>query len=395
MEAHIFRTAALDPIERDVLDEIERLRDELRFQVSEPRRWFGRLRRMTLVRAVQASTAIEGYRASLDDAAAVVDGEEPVEADEETRRALAGYRDAMTYVLQVARDPMSPPIDAGLIKALHFMMLRHDLARHPGQWRPGPVFVREDQSGRVVYEGPPAEQVPELVEAMVAALAADRGPVVVRAAMAHLNLVMIHPFSDGNGRMARCLQTLVLARERILSPTFSSIEEYLGRNTQAYYAVLAEVGQGSWNPHADTRPWIRFCLTAHLRQARTLLWRVREAEALWLSCLELAEDWRLPERVVGPLCDAASGLRLRNATYRAAVRAADGADISELTATRDLKALVDAGLLEPVGQTRGRHYVATPTLSERRRAIRARRHHQTADDPFADRTLPGQLELPL
>ena len=52
--------------------------------------------------------------------------------------------------------------------------------------------------------------------------------------MAHLNLAMIHPFSDGNGRLARCLQTLLLAREQIVSPVFSSIEEYLGQNTQAY-----------------------------------------------------------------------------------------------------------------------------------------------------------------
>src|SRR5687767_8009543 len=57
------------------------------------------------------------------------------------------------------------------------------------------------------------------------------------------------------------LQTLVLARGQIVAPVFSSIEEYLGRNTQAYYDVLAEVGQGAWNPERDARPWLRFCLT--------------------------------------------------------------------------------------------------------------------------------------
>jgi len=50
-----------------------------------------------------------------------------------------------------------------------------------------------------------------------------------------------------------------------------SVEEYLGRNTQAYYDVLGEVGRGSWHPENDARPWIRFNLTAHLRQARTML----------------------------------------------------------------------------------------------------------------------------
>ena len=77
---------------------------------------------------------------------------------------------------------------------------------------------------------------------------------MVRAAMAHLNLVMIHPFRDGNGRMARCLQTYVLACEQIVSPVFSSIEEYLGRNTPAYYNILDEVGGGSWRRSAALDP---------------------------------------------------------------------------------------------------------------------------------------------
>jgi len=75
-----------------------------------------------------------------------------------------------------------------------------------------------------------------------------------RAAMAHLNLVMIHPFRDGNGRMGRGLQTLVLARSAIPEPTFSTIQEHLGHNTQRYYDVLAEVGQGSSHPTHSARP---------------------------------------------------------------------------------------------------------------------------------------------
>ncbi|GAB2822248.1 hypothetical protein GCM10027022_10850 [Alpinimonas psychrophila] len=75
----------------------------------------------------------------------------------------------------------------------------------------------------------------------------------VPALMAHLNLVMIHPFRDGNGRMARCLQSLILAAEGVLSPVFMSVEEYLGNNTQDYYRMLAEVCGGTglnWNTFA-------------------------------------------------------------------------------------------------------------------------------------------------
>ena len=109
--------------------------------------------------------------------------------------------------------------------------------------------MRNEATGDVVYEGPDVELVPGRVGELVASVKLeDETPPLVRAATAHLNLTLIHPFSDGNGRMARCIQTLVLAREAILEPPFASIEEYLGANTPAYYDVLARVGGGAWHP---------------------------------------------------------------------------------------------------------------------------------------------------
>jgi Fic family protein len=200
-------------------------------------------------------------------------------------------------------------------------------------------------------------------------------PVMVRAALAHLNLVMIHPFSDGNGRMARALQSFVLAREGILDPTFSSVEEYLGRNTQAYYDVLAQVGQGTWHPENDPLPFVTFCLTAHYRQAETLLRRSEEIDRLWVLLEREIERKGLPERAIMALSDAAFGYRVRNATYRKA------ADISDPLASRDLRALVDAGLLVPQGERRGRHYVAGDWLRQARAATRAKK---VTTDPFTD-----------
>jgi hypothetical protein len=68
--------------------------------------------------------------ASLDDVAAAVEGKPTLDASEETQLALAGYRDAMTYVLQVA-DDKNAAIDEGMIKALHFMMLNTTFPRAP------------------------------------------------------------------------------------------------------------------------------------------------------------------------------------------------------------------------------------------------------------------------
>jgi Fic family protein len=382
MDSQVFQTPVCDALEQRVLELIDEAREQLRFRTHEPRRWDGSLRRMTFARAVQGSNSIEGYNASLDDVLAAVEGEPTLDADTETQLALAGYRDAMTYVLQVARDPAPPTIDEGLLRALHFMMIKHDLPKNPGRWRPGTIYVRNDETGEIVYEGPDHERVPALIDATIQELENSDAPVLVRAAMAHLNLVMVHPYSDGNGRMARALQALVLTRERIAAPIFSSIEEYLGRNTQAYYDILAEVGAGSWNPHRNARPWIRFCLTAHYRQAMTHLRRIEEAEGLWNACAELAAEHGLAERTASGLYDAAHGLRLRNAAYRKLVQETLDDEISDLTASRDLKAMVDAGLLQPIGERRGRHYVARESLLELRREVRGDRPASVTADPF-------------
>ena len=374
----LFTTPPLDEREREVLDEIDGLRQTLRLQVRAPRRWIGSLRRLTFARAVQGSNTIEGYNATLEDVAAVLAGEEPLDTDAETRLALEGYRDAMTYVLQLAEDPHFH-FDESLIRSLHFMMIRHDLSKNPGRWRPGAVYVRNDLTGAVVYEGPGAEVVPGLVGELVETVnAPDETRAIVRAAMAHLNLVLIHPFSDGNGRMARCIQTLVLARDAILEPTFSSIEEYLGRNTQAYYDTLAEVGGGQWSPQRDARPWLRFCLTAHLRQARTLLARLKESEELWERCTIEAQGARLPARVIPLLFNAALGFRTQRSLYRAL---ADD-EISEAMASRDLRAMVDAGLLAAIGEKRGRSYLPSESLRAIGREIRGGRPQQDDTDPF-------------
>lgn len=377
----IYREPQLDRDEERVLELIDELRELLRNRVAEPKRWIGSLRRVTIARAVQGSNTIEGYNATLDDVVAAVDGDELLDADTETRLVVEGYRDAMTYVLQLAQDE-HVSIDEATLKALHFMMLRHDLSKYPGRWRPGPIFVRREPDGEPVYEGPEADLVEGLIGEMLAELDASTGPVLVRAAMAHLNLVMIHPFKDGNGRMARCLQTLVLAREKIFAPVFSSIEEYLGRNTQSYYDMLAAVGEGSWHPEHSPKVWVRYCMTAHYRQARTMLRRFHEYERLWVECSALAREHRLPERAIGGMMDAAIGLRVRNASYRATLEATAAEAVADLTATRDLKALVAAGIVDPVGERRGRYYVASDLLRGRWTMIRNDRLPRDESDPF-------------
>jgi Fic family protein len=350
-----------------VLGEIHRMRKDLRHVLRTPRRWEGVLRRSALARAIQGSNSIEGYEVAEDDAAAAIDGEEPISADEKTFLEIQGYRQALGYVLAMG-DTDYATFDATEIRAMHYMMLSHDLSKSPGRYRKGPIYVHDERHDLVVYEGPDADDVPALIDALVQSLHTGlNSDPVVRSAMAHLNLVMIHPFRDGNGRIARALATLVLTRSDIGEPEFSSVEEWLGANSEDYYSVLAHTGHGSWQPRADAHLWLAFNLRAHHMQAQTVARRVDEAGMIWDELDQLAVNYGLPDRTIEAMFDAVLGYRVRRSGY------ANRADVTEQTATRDLAALTSAGLLTPYGNGRGRYYAAAEPLrriQEQRRAER-------------------------
>jgi len=357
-----------------VLGEIHQMRKNLKYLLRKPTRWEGGLRRSALARAIRGSNSIEGYEVSEDDAAAAIDGEGPISADERTFLEIQGYRQALGYVLAMSEADYAT-FDTTEIRAMHYMMLSHDLSKSPGRYRKGPIYVNDERRNQVVYEAPPASDVPMLVEALADSLHRGQGDdPVVRSAMAHLNLVMIHPFRDGNGRMARALATLVLARSDIGEPEFCSIEEWLGANAEDYYSVLAHTGKGCWQPRGDAHMWLAFNLRAHHMQAQTVARRVDEAQAIWEELDGLVRGRGLPDRTMDVLFDAVLGYRVRRGGY------SKHADISEQSGTRDLAALTTAGILDAHGTGRGRYYTAGQPILAISASLRAQR--KPLRDPY-------------
>jgi Fic family protein len=373
----LFRTPPITEREAEVIDEIEAIRQQLTASLPSLREWPGLPRRAIHARVLEVSASLAGRNVLLNDAIAAADDDAlgALSADDES--AAAGYRAALTFVLQLADAP-DFAYDEGVFRALHHMMMAHDPVKTPGRWRRSSIWVRQTPSGNVVYVPPPPKFIPALMAELIESLnARNDSPVLIRAAMAHLNLAAIHPFLDGNGRMARALQTLVLARDGVSAPPFSSIDEYLSVNGVEYGKVLQEVDGGTWQPERDARPWIRFCLTAHFRQASTLRRRTQEYDRLWEELEREVARRGLPERVISALAEAAIGSRSTGPLYQSV------AGVPAREADRDMKRLVGAGLLVEASDKLGPRYLPADPV----KAIRTRtRDSYTADeDPFATR----------
>jgi Fic family protein len=351
----LYKTPRITPQIEEPLAELDQLRERLGHQVGVAGLWLGTLRRVLQASSIESSTSIEGFHVSADEAVAIVSGQESPTLDNKSRQAVACYARAMDHVGVMARDPGFQWNDR-VILDLHFDACYFQRDKSPGQWRNGPIGVTGG-NGRIIYQAPDAHDVPGLIGEVVDWLESGDldAHVVVRAAMAHLHVVSVHPFRDGNGRISRIAQSLVLAREGLLSPEFASIEEYLAEHTADYYNALRQVQGGRYEPERDTTDWVSFCIDAHLAQARRRLEQIEQAAARWTFLEQVTEERGWPDRFVIALEQALIG-----GTDRASY--SDEADISPASATNDFRRLLDVGLLSQRGRGRNIRYHASDTL---------------------------------
>ncbi|MGW4965185.1 Fic family protein [Nonomuraea sp. NPDC004186] len=376
----LYATPSLAAEDGRVLEEIEAARRALHHQVrATPAKWTTGLRKFLTADAVAASNSIEGFKVSTIDVEDLMEGERDVDVSEENREETLAYQRMMTYI-HTLHDVEDFCYSAGFLNALHWMLQghRHTMRKPAGQWRKGPVYVTDVRDPSIAaYTAPEALDVPSLMREFCDWLNTDNGDhPLIRAAMAHLHLVSIHPWADGNGRMSRSLQTLIIARDGVLAPEFSSIEAWLGRpgNTWEYYAVLARRG-ATYRPDQDVSDWIRFNLTAYHQQGQTVKARLERSNRVWVLLEEFARQRRLDERVVTALHDAATSGRVRRTRYESA----EGLSVQQ--AQRDLRDLVTAQLLTPVGKTRTRFYTTGPAFPEE--VLEVARTPSPLVDPYA------------
>jgi Fic family protein len=351
----IFRTPPISGQLKDQLGELRSLRAKLGADVTTRGRWLGSLRRQVRASAIEGSTSIEGFSVSPAEALALTSGRQLPDQGDADQQAVACYARAMDHVGTLAADPSFRWLDRVLLD-LHFEACYFQREKDPGLWRTGPIGVT-GADGSLEYQGPDAEEVVPLMDEVLSWLSEDepKADVVVKAAMAHLNVTSVHPFRDGNGRISRIVQSLILARGGLGSPEFFSIEEYLGEHTGDYYAALRDTQGGSYQPERDTTGWVAFCLEAHIAQAQRRLTQIEQAAARWQHLEDLVARRGWPDRIVIALEQS-----LLSGTDRG--KYAEEADVSPATASADLRRLLDAGLVRQRGRGRSSSYVASDEL---------------------------------
>ena len=302
------------------------------------------MHREVRVRRASGTTRIEG--AKLDEQA----------VSELTKQALPGARNEdeqeninafQAYeFIDFLSDQSDIPVDELVMRQLNrYFIATAPAPLTPGVYRKGPNTVGD-------FQPPDQGDVPGLMRSFALWLRQENNEVhpVIKAGLAHLHTVAIHPFWDGNGRTARGLETLLLQRSPFGFRKLLSLESFLLEFKDDYFASIHRTLGSTFNLDYDATPWLEFStmvvnicsdrLVAQIKDWHGMMQRVHE---MWA-----AKGW--PQRYADAFAFAVQSGQITRSDY------VDITGVSVATASRDLAALVDAGLLVAEGKTRSRFY---------------------------------------
>jgi cell filamentation protein, protein adenylyltransferase len=316
------------------------------------RDWF---RHRAWVRTIHGTTRIEGN--SLND----LQVEELLERTPATRTKDAlevlATRTALAFVDEIAAEP-SVEVDERVIREIHRRVIDDiDPMLRPGEFRTGENRVG-DAAGNIIFATALSGDVPDVMHRLGTWLHDGSGGEhpAVAAALAHLELVAIHPFYDGNGRTARALSRLLLVKHGFALDGLVSLDAYLDLQRRDYFAALRSSLGTSYNRGYDATPFVRYYIDAIAGAGEYVLSRVKGTTELLRVLRAAITKGDISARLTDPLVYA---------WINGSIRPADYIDITELSgpsATRDLAQAVRAGYLTVSGETQARRYSIGPKL---------------------------------
>lgn len=311
--------------------------------------WEKRFKEEAVIRAVHHGTHIEGNPLRKNEAKDVLEGKEIIARPRDIQEII-NYRKVIEFIDLEAKKRIEK-ITEPLIKKLHRIIAHKVLPEDKaGVYRTKQVVIRSSETGEVTFRPPPPVEVPFLMREFLYWLNRyDEKEIhpVLKAGISHHELVRIHPFIDGNGRVARVLATLILFLGGYDIRRFFSLEEYYDKDSILYYKNLQKASSG------DLTVWLEY----FVHGAAVEFTRVKE------KVLKLSRDVKLKERFGGEqiyLTDRQIKIieyiqevgYLQNKMFSNLFP-----DVSDDTVLRDLNYLIKKGLIKKRGKTKAARYV--------------------------------------
>ncbi len=309
--------------------------------------WQSRLQKEALVRQAHHTTRIEGAQLTIEQVRDLVD-EKPIVARERDIQEVRNYLKVAAFIDEVYSNP-DMVIDLRTIRHIHYLILDGiEGGYEPGEFRKIQNYVVNNITKEIIYTPPPASEVPILMLELVDWLRSDEAKQlspILKAGIAHFQLVDIHPFLDGNGRTARALANLILYHAAYDIKKLFSLEEYYDENPSDYYDALQSV-----RITGILTTWLEY-FTAGIATEMQKIKELVLTHSRDRAIRDKIGQVTLSERQLTILAYVENHGRITNRELQAI------ANLSHASAHKELMILVESGVLVKKGKARGTHYV--------------------------------------
>lgn len=309
--------------------------------------WEAKFREEAMVRSVYHGTHLEGNELNFTEAEKVLAGAQVVGRERDIQEVL-NYRNVLKFIQEYNK----PEFSEETLKHLHELTVYRLLPDAVvGDYRKTQVVVKNSQTGEVTFRPPPAIEVPFLLIDFLSWLnktSSEDVHAAIKAGITHYELVRVHPFLDGNGRVARALATMVLFREGYDVKRFFSLEEHYDREPVAYYDALQSVGKQNGN----LTGWLEYFCEALAIELNRIKEKVKSLSTdLKIKKSLGGQQLTLSERQIKVVEFIQENGFLQNKAFFELFPM-----VSEDTVLRELKDLIKKGIVVKEGTTKGVKY---------------------------------------
>lgn len=344
MNDNIFKpNYTITPTIEYCLESIERNRWLIENMLIMPKHETWLSRDVRVARAV-GTTKIEGAKLD-EEAVARLQSQSINRSDDSDEQDNINALQAYEFIDYLS-DQRDIPVDELVIRQLNrYFIANASTLLTPGSYRKGANTVGD-------YQPPDQGDVPGLMRSFALWLRNDEDGInpVLKSGVAHLHLVAIHPFWDGNGRTARGLETLILQRTEFEFKKFLNTEMGLFNIKDEYFAAIRESLGTRFSPDYDFTHWLEFTTSVLAAGSSRLVDNITDWHRMMERFREFGEQVGLHTRQVDGYVYAIQTGQITRGQYL------EITEVSPVTASRDLADLVKRGLLTTEGKTRSRVY---------------------------------------